>query len=157
MIKIIAHSPELAEHFGSINREWISDMFVLEDVDRIALDNPQQSIIDKGGYIWFAEHETLGIVGTCALMNKGNGAFELTKMGVLSSARGLKVGEQLLQYVIAEAMAMKVKPLFLLTNKKCEAAIHLYEKNGFSHDKEIMDSYGQSYQRCDVAMRYTGH
>ena len=156
MINFVPYHSSLAKHFGDINREWISDMFVLEQVDIVALDNPQETIIDKGGYIWFAEHSELGIIGTCALMNKGNGAFELTKMGVLSSARGLKVGEGLLKFVIAQAKELNISPLFLLTNKKCEAAIHLYEKNGFSHDKEIMGTYGKSYQRCDVAMRYTG-
>lgn len=36
----------------------------------------------------------------CALLKRGEGAYELTKMGVLSSARGLKVGEIFLQHVI---------------------------------------------------------
>ena len=44
--------------------------------------------------------------------------------------------------------------LFLLTNKDCEAAIHLYEKNGFTHCADIMDKYGSAYERCNVAMRY---
>ena len=46
--------------------------------------------------------------------------------------------------------------LFLLTNKKCEAAIHLYEKNGFVHCEEIMQKFGCAYERCDVAMHYKG-
>jgi len=46
------------------------------------------------------------------------------------------------------------KRLYLLTNKICESAIHLYEKNGFYHDKEIMEEYSSEYARCDVAMSY---
>ncbi|WP_338520185.1 GNAT family N-acetyltransferase [Alteromonas gracilis] len=63
-------------------------------------------------------------------MKKGDGIFELTKMGVVSSARGLKVGEALLKQVIEQAPLIAHNTLFLLTNKKCEAAIHLYDKNG---------------------------
>ncbi|GAA0854688.1 bifunctional helix-turn-helix transcriptional regulator/GNAT family N-acetyltransferase [Aliiglaciecola litoralis] len=154
-VSIVEFSPDLASFFEQINRQWIEDMFVLEDVDKQVLQHPIENIISKGGKIWFAKHPELGIVGTCALLNKGNGAFELTKMGVLANVRGLKVGEILLQHVIKQAIEI-ADCLFLLTNAQCEAAIHLYEKNGFVHDKQIMQTYGQSYQRCNVAMRFVG-
>jgi ribosomal protein S18 acetylase RimI-like enzyme len=146
--------PALAHHFETINKEWINDMFVLETIDKQVLEDPQSHIIDKGGKIWFAEHPALGVVGTCAFWNKGDGNFELTKMGVLKSARGLKVGEILLQHVLNEAQSLGTNKLFLLTNSKCESAIHLYEKNGFVHDKNVMQEYGQNYARCNVAMLY---
>jgi len=153
-ISIIDFDLALAHHFETINKQWIGDMFVLEDIDKQVLEDPQAHIIDKGGKIWFVDHPLHSIVGTCALLNKGNGAFELTKMGVKSEIRGLKVGEKLLQHVIKEACEMQVSKLFLLTNEKCEAAIHLYEKNGFVHDKAIREEYGKNYQRCNVAMLY---
>jgi ribosomal protein S18 acetylase RimI-like enzyme len=147
-------TPELAQYFESINTLWIDEMFRLEDIDKQVLGNPQKYIIDKGGFVFFVKHQSLGVLGTCALLNSGNGNFELTKMGVLPSARGLKVGEKLLQYVIEQAMNLPINTLYLLTNKKCEAAIHLYEKNGFKHDADIMQSYGKNYERCNVAMKY---
>jgi N-acetylglutamate synthase-like GNAT family acetyltransferase len=114
-------------------------------------------IIDKGGDILFVEVAGLGVVGACALMpSKDAGAFELTKMGVLDAARGLKAGEFLLAAVLKRAREMRVETLFLLTNRKCAAAIHLYEKLGFVHDAGIMATYGARYERCDVAMLYTG-
>jgi N-acetylglutamate synthase-like GNAT family acetyltransferase/DNA-binding MarR family transcriptional regulator len=146
--------PALAHHFEAINKEWIEDMFVLETIDKKVLEDPQSHIIDQGGKIWFAEHPTQGIVGTCAFWYKGDNSFELTKMGVLKSARGLKVGEILLQHVLNEAQSLGIKKLFLLTNAKCESAIHLYEKNGFVHDKTVMNDYGKNYARCNVAMLY---
>lgn len=166
-IEFFEFSAELSHYFESINAQWIEDMFVLEDIDKKVLQQPQEYIIDKGGKVWFAKHSSLGrssvghsslgIVGTCALLNKGDGYYELTKMGVTKSARGLKVGEQLLRYVIDQSLAIPVRTLFLLTNAKCEAAIHLYEKNGFVHDREIMQQFGQSYDRCNVAMRYVNN
>ena len=153
-LNFLDFTPQLALHFKTINQQWIEDMFVMEQVDQNILDYPQKLVLDTGGYIWFAEHPFLGVIGTCALNKKGDNIFELTKMGVLKDARGLKAGEQLLQYVLNQANALKIETLFLLTNKKCEAAIHLYEKNGFIHDQQIMQQYGQDYQRCNVAMKY---
>ncbi|MCW8093344.1 GNAT family N-acetyltransferase [Alteromonas sp. ASW11-130] len=153
-MEFLKFSPQLAPYFDSINREWISDMFVLEPIDEKVISNPQTYVIDRGGYIWFAKHPEHGIVGTCALLKRADGIFELTKMGVSSYARGLKVGEKLLSFVISKAEVIAYQTLFLLTNDKCQAAIHLYEKQGFVHDKEILQTYGKAYTRCNVAMRY---
>lgn len=154
MIEIVDYTSELSVHFDKINRQWIKRMFVVEDLDEKMLRDPQKCIIDQGGHIWFAKHPEFGIIGTCALLNQGQGYFELTKMGVLEQARGLKAGEVLLNHVIEASCKMDLQHLFLLTNKSCEAAIHLYEKCGFVHDNDIMLRFGTSYQRCDVAMKY---
>lgn len=149
-------SDELAPHFHAINAQWISAMFDLEDTDREVLEDPRGRIIEPGGVILFVERAGLGIVGTCALQKTGPTRYELTKMGVLESARGLKAGEFLLAAVIERAKALQADPLYLLTNARCAAAIHLYEKLGFRHDAEIMARHGARYARCDVAMRYQG-
>ncbi len=145
----------LAQHFHDINAEWITAMFALEQTDRDVLENPRARIVEPGGAILFAEAPGLGVVGTCALQKTGAASFELTKMGVREAARGLKAGEFLLDAAIARAGAMGAQELYLLTNRKCAAAIHLYEKLGFAHDAGIMARYGARYERCDVAMRYT--
>jgi DNA-binding MarR family transcriptional regulator/N-acetylglutamate synthase-like GNAT family acetyltransferase len=144
----------LAEAFYRINAEWIGEMFTLEDNDIALLSNPRELIVDKGGVVLFAETPDLGVVGTCALMNMGNGWFELTKMAVLRAARGRKAGEYLLGQALARAKAMGIERLYLLTNTKCAAAIHLYEKLGFEHDAEVMATFGRRYERCNVAMSY---
>lgn len=157
MINILPYRPDLAGAFETINTEWISSMFVLEQIDKDMLGDPQTYIVNEGGKIWFAEHQTQGIVGTCALLRHAPGVYELTKMGVLASARGLGIGETLLSHVVEQSRETGFDCLFLLTNKKCEAAIHLYLKYGFRHDQEIMATYGAEYTRCDVAMRYVGN
>lgn len=147
-------SDDLAEAFHRINAEWIQSMFTLEQNDIDLLSRPRELILDKGGVVLFAETAEMGVVGTCALMASKDGWFELTKMGVLESARGLKVGEFLLTKVLERASSLGVDKLYLLTNTKCAPAIHLYEKLGFVHDAEIMRIFGSRYQRCDVAMSY---
>lgn len=155
-VEIITYQPELAEYFYSINAQWVNDMFFMEEIDEKILSNPQKYIIDKGGQIWFARHHDLGIIGVCALKNAGNKWYELTKMGVLESARGLKAGEKLLQKVLADSQNMPIDTLFLLTNSICKAAIHLYEKNGFVHDEKIKNKFQGLYARSDIFMRYSG-
>ncbi|NOW47362.1 ribosomal protein S18 acetylase RimI-like enzyme [Novosphingobium sp. SG751A] len=154
-LRLREFSDDLARDFHDINAQWINAMFSLEATDREVLENPRARIIEPGGAILFVEAPGLGVVGACALQKTGPSSFELTKMGVRESARGLKAGEFLLDAMIARAGDMGADPLYLLTNRKCAAAIHLYEKLGFNHDAEIMASYGARYARCDVAMRYT--
>jgi len=153
-LSIVEYRDDLARDFYAINAAWIEEMFVMEQHDIDVLSDPRTHILDRGGTILFVEHRERGIIGACALMPAGDGAVELTKMGVTQSARGLKAGEYLLRAIIDRAVARGADPLFLLTQHGCAAAIHLYEKAGFRHDAEIMARYGATYARCDVAMRY---
>ncbi len=154
-LRIIAYDDALAGAFHDTNAEWIETMFVLEPHDRTVLENPRRHIIDAGGTILFVEAEGSGIIGTCALMPSGDGHWELTKMGVRESARGLKAGTFLLAAVIGHARSLSPGDLYLLTNRRCAAAIHLYEKHGFVHSADIMARYGGTYERCDVAMLWS--
>jgi DNA-binding MarR family transcriptional regulator/N-acetylglutamate synthase-like GNAT family acetyltransferase len=147
-------SDALAGDFYRINAQWIEDMYALEQTDLDVLQHPRERIIAPGGDILFVEDPELGIVGTCALQKTGERQFELTKMGVLESARGRKAGEFLLQAIIARAYALGCDRLYLLSNSKSAAAVHLYEKLGFVHDADIMEEFGKRYARCNVAMLY---
>jgi DNA-binding MarR family transcriptional regulator/N-acetylglutamate synthase-like GNAT family acetyltransferase len=155
-LRVVEFNDDLAPVFHRINAEWITAMYRLEATDIDLLENPRARIVEPGGAILFVEAPGLGVVGTCALKKTGEAAFELTKMGVTAAARGLKAGEFLLAATIARAKALGAETLYLLSNKKSVAAIHLYEKLGFVHDAQIMARYGAVYERCDVAMRYRG-
>ncbi len=153
-LTILDYSDALAPHFHAINAQWIRAMYVLEPTDIDVLEHPRERIVDQGGDILFVEAEGLGVVGACALRKTGEGCFELTKMGVLERARGRKAGEFLLRAVIARAERLGARTLYLLSNRKSAAAIHLYEKLGFHHDEGIMREFGARYERCNVAMLY---
>lgn len=153
-LEVVEYEARFARDFHDINAEWIEAMFEMEDADRETIEHPDERIIAPGGTILFVRAPGVGIVGTCALRNAGGGAFELTKMGVRESARGMKAGEFLLAATIERARTMPIETLYLLTNSKCAAAIHLYEKAGFVHDPEIMAKYGARYARANVAMRF---
>ena len=153
-LSIREYEDSLAGDFYRINAEWIEQMFALEENDIAILTRPRELIVDRGGVILFVESAELGIIGTCALIRIGEGCYELTKMGVSERARGHKAGEFLLAAILERTAAMDITTLYLLTNRKCGSAIHLYEKLGFVHDAQIMRAYGSRYERCDVAMAY---
>jgi len=155
-LRVVEYRPELARAFHDINAEWIEAMFRMEPADREVLEDPQGRILDGGGAILFVEARGLGLIGTCALRKTGPKSAELTKMGVLAAARGLKAGEYLLAATIQRAKDIGIDDLYLLTNSACKPAIHLYEKLGFEHDAEVMAKYAARYARCDVAMQYRG-
>lgn len=148
------YTDDLARAFPDINVQWIESMYSVEPADLDVLDHPRERIIDAGGVILFVEAQGAGVIGTCALRKTGEAEFELTKMGVLEAARELKAAEFLLRAAIDRAQTMGAKRLYLLSNRKSAAAIHLYEKLGFVHDSEIMRTFGARYKRCDVAMRF---
>lgn len=157
-LRVVPWDDALAETFARITREWVEEMFTLETNDRAIIDDPRGTIIDRGGEILFVEADGLGIVGTCALMRSEGSSFELTKMGVLAEARGRRAGASVLEATLDRARALKARgvldELFLLTNRTCRAAIHLYEKYGFVHDASILRRFGPRYARCDVAMSH---
>jgi GNAT superfamily N-acetyltransferase len=153
-LSIHPFTDDRAKLFRSINAAWIETMFTMEAADYDVLDHPRARLIDTGGDILFVKSAQLGIIGTGALKKTSEGAFELTKMGVLETARGQKAGAFLLRALIDRANDLGARKLYLLTSSKCAAAIHLYETHGFVHDSEIMRDYGAGYARCNVAMRW---
>ena len=152
---LVDYTDDLAHKFYDLKEEWISDMFVMEKADEVVLKNPREYVIDKGGHILFVKNNEGEVIGAGALQPVNDeGDYELTKMGVSSARRGEKAGEFLLSSLIQRARQIGVKKLHLLTNKKCEAAIHLYEKLGFYHSDDIMTRFASKYERANVAMKY---
>jgi len=135
--------------FLRLNEDWIGKYFVLEPGDREVLSNPKTHILDPGGQICIAESDGK-TMGCCALIVIAPGEFELAKMTVSEDARGRGIGRQLLQFAIDEARRMGAHRLYLESNTKAEAAIHLYEDLGFRHlDAPAHES---KYARANVFM-----
>jgi ribosomal protein S18 acetylase RimI-like enzyme len=146
-LEIIPYQDELKQHIKALNYEWLERYFRVEEGDKIALSNPKEQIIDKGGYIFFARKGD-AIVGTAALLRKSDAVFELGKMAVASSARGSGVGTQLLRHCIHFARQQGIEKLILYSNTQLQAAIHLYQKFGF---REIALEKGL-YERANIKM-----
>lgn len=149
-VEIIAYQPELKEHFARINYNWINKYFTVEEADKKSLDNPEDDILNKGGYIYFARVDG-EIAGTCALKNLGNGKYELAKMGVDDTFQGKQIGKKLGLAIIEKARAIGAKILWLESNRKLSPALNLYRRLGF---KELPNTSDVSdYERSDIQMQ----
>jgi ribosomal protein S18 acetylase RimI-like enzyme len=116
--------------FERLNRAWIEQYFAMEPLDFAILQNPDLHIISKGGSILMAKVGN-DVAGTVALRYVAPGIFEFTKMAVDEKHQGKKVGLRLAQAAIRKAKQMSGHTIFLYSNTKLEAAIHLYRKLGF--------------------------
>lgn len=101
-IRDLGPGDELA--FRQLNEAWITRFFVLEPKDIASLNDPQRSILDRGGRVFLA---FLGphAAGCCALYPIADGAFEVVKMAVSDSFQRAGIGRRLLEHTIAEARA----------------------------------------------------
>ncbi|MFD1613926.1 GNAT family N-acetyltransferase [Gelatiniphilus marinus] len=148
-VEIIPFDKKYSKDFYELNIEWLQTYFYVEALDEAVLRKPETHIINKGGHIFFAKLDT-EIVGTAALMPFGNdGVFELTKMAVSPKYRGLKLGQQLMQYCIDFAKSMELPKLILYSSTKLENAIYIYRKYGFL---EIAIEPNSPYKRSDIKM-----
>lgn len=147
-MKLVNYTPENAIYFKTLNQWWVERYFSMEEIDVYMLNNPQEAIIDKGGRIFFAEHNG-EIAGTIALLPHTATDIELIKMGVDENHQGLGIGKLLFNEAIAAAKTMGYKKAIIYSNKKLDAALSIYVKGGF---KEIPIEDGVYYDRCDIKM-----
>lgn len=92
-VEVVPYTSDYQDTFKALNEEWISSYFEMEDADHKALDNPQASIIDNGGYIFVALYKNIP-VGVCALLKMDDGYYdyEFAKMAVSPKAQGKSIG-----------------------------------------------------------------
>ncbi|MCO6497178.1 MAG: GNAT family N-acetyltransferase [Chitinophagaceae bacterium] len=144
---IIDFKEEYSEDFKRITWAWITKYFKPEQADYDVISTPKESIIDKGGYIFFAKRDGK-IIGTAALLKIDDEIFELSKMGVVDSAIGTGAGNLLLDHCIKFAVEHKIKQLILYSNTSLGPAIHLYRKYGF-HEAPLT---GAQHERANIKM-----
>jgi putative acetyltransferase len=137
------------EPFRRLNEEWISKNFAIEPEDAAILADPHHHILAPGGQICIAEQDG-AVIGCCALVAMGPGEYELVKMTVSEAARGNGVGRRLLAFAISLARQMGARRLYLESNKRAAAAVHLYEQLGFRHLAE--PHHVSKFARADVFM-----
>lgn len=129
-INIIPFRDDLAVYFKELNLHWVRKYFSVEPMDEIMLSNPKENIIDKDGYIFFAEWKG-EIAGTFALLKEEKSVYELSKMAVDEKYQGKKIGNKMLDAAIQKAKELGARKLVLYSNTILHPAIHLYKKYGF--------------------------
>jgi GNAT superfamily N-acetyltransferase len=147
-IRVVPFRSEFAGDFRRLNLAWIERLFKVEPQDLRVLDDPEGSIIEPGGMIFFAL-DGERVVGTVALICAGDGRCELAKMAVAVTHQGRGIGEMLGQACKAWAAENAVQTLCLETNSRLANAIRLYERLGF---RRAVEPNPSDYVRCDVYM-----
>ena len=145
--QIVSYNPAHRQAFRALNHEWITKHFKLEEADNNMLEDPEGYILNRGGYIFMAilNEEP---VGTAALIKNPDGSYELAKMAVTDTAKGLKIGQALGEAALQKARELKAPKVELLSNRKLTPALNLYRKLGFE-EVPVPKNY---YERADIKM-----
>lgn len=148
-ITIIPYEEKYQKKFEELNKNWINEYFTMEKKDTLSLENPQEYILNKGGYILVALYKN-EIVGVCALLKSDNENYdyEMAKMAVDENFQGKGIGIILAKNIIHKAKELNAKTIFLESNTILKPAITLYKKLGF---KKI-DGYSSPYVRSNISM-----
>ena len=134
--------------FRDLNLAWLKRYFYVEPKDKELLENCKKSIIDKGGYIFFAEYDEQ-IVGCYSLIQLDDATYELGKMAVDPSFQGRKIGQRLVMHAVDFARKNNWEKLMLYSSTKLPKALYIYKKYGF---KDVALEKDLPYARSDVKM-----
>lgn len=148
-VRIVYYESRYQPVFRSLNEQWITRHWQLEEHDLECIDHPQESIIDKGGHIFVTLYRDES-VGVCALckMEDSRYEYELTKLTVSSAVQGKSIGYLLCRAAVDKAQSLGAKNIFLESNTLLKPAIHTYKKLGFRE----LAKYHPAYARGDIQM-----
>lgn len=147
--EIIPFRKELIKYFIDFNIEWLKSYFEVEPYDIDILENCEEQIINKGGFIFFGKKKNK-IIGTFAFIKRKENLFELSKMAVKKEERGKGYGNKILEFTISFGEKNSWKEIYLYSSTKLENSIYLYKKYGFKKTE-----FGNSpYKRGNIRMVY---
>ena len=139
-VMIVSFDEEYSSIFYELNKLWIEESWLLEESDKFDLLNPKESIIDKGGEIFFALIDD-NVVGTVAMIRSADRIYELAKMTVDINYRGNGVANKLMDQCLDYAINNNAQQIYLITNDTLVIARNLYDKYGFKEVKLDSDKY----------------
>ena len=146
-ITIVPYEARYRHAFRELNVEWLNYYMEVEPEDERVLNDPEGTILAHGGVIVLAVADGRAI-GSGALINEGNGKYELAKMAVTAAYRGRGIGQRIAEHLIAVARAAGAREVELVSARLLPAATPLYRKLGF---REI--PLGDNpYARADIRM-----
>lgn len=147
-MKIKSYSPKYKNEFIEMNKAWIANMFNLEYEDIREMGNIEP-YIEKGGQIFFALNDNEQVMACCMIAPREDGDWEIMKFAAKGMYTGTGAGSACLKACIDYAKAKKLEKIIIVSNRKCEQAVHLYRKFGFVEipvDKEKFP-----FERADIA------
>jgi ribosomal protein S18 acetylase RimI-like enzyme len=147
MIAIVDYEDQYQKDFERLNLEWLEKFNLVESHDLEVLNQPRETVINRGGFIFLLKDND-AIIGSAGIYKVNEGEFELIKMYVAPEYRGKKYGEMLLHHCLAKAKEIKASKIILYSNSRLQTAIRMYERFGFKH----VDVTGAPFETADVKM-----
>lgn len=98
----------------------------------------------QAGCFWVVENTDGQVVGTGGYHpdHRGANAVEIRKMYLHSSARGIGLGQRLLQSLESHAFSQGFRLIWIETDKRLPQAIKLYEKQGYQLTSPCLATHG---------------
>lgn len=147
-MKIVPYEEKYKADFIEMNKKWISEMFAIEAEDIREFENIEPTI-KNGGNIFFALDENDNVMACCMIGPRDDGDWEIMKFAAKGMYAGKGAGNACLKACIEYAKEKGISRIIIVSNRKCEKALHLYRKNGFIEmpvDKEKFP-----FERADIA------
>lgn len=148
-MRVVPFEEKYRQAFIAFNTNWILSNFgFLEDHDRQAFEAIDEELA-AGAMIFFAVEGDTPLAACMSRPMEGS-TWELCKMGSHPTLPHPGAGSAVFQAAMNWALEHGAKRLFILSNSKLKAAIHIYEKFGFREIK--LEDY--EYVRGDIAFEY---
>lgn len=147
-MKVVPYNPAYKQDFIDMNKAWISDMFKMEPKDEEELADIETEIA-RGGQIFFALDDDGRVMSCCMIAPRDDGDWEIMKFATRPEYAGRGVGSAVLKACIDFAKGLGLHRIIIVSNRRCESAVHLYRKFGFREmpvDKEKFP-----FDRADIA------
>lgn len=145
-MEIIEYNPEYKDKFIEFNCDWIVENFgFIEKGDRETFDNIEESIKD-GSMVFMAVRDGILLAGCMAKKDNGN-EWEICKLCSNKHIEHKGAGSAVFKACLDYAVKNGAKRIYIISNSKLKAALHIYEKFAFKQIK--MGDY--HYERGDIA------
>ena len=149
-MEIIPFEERYRQAFIDFNTAWIRDHFgVVEPEDYHTFESIDERLAD-GGMIFVAVAEDKEPLALCMTHPMEGETWEMCKLGSNSERPHEGAGTAVFRACMDWAIAHGAKRLFIETNSSLAAAIHIYEKCGFTR----ILPYEPEYERGDAAFEY---
>lgn len=129
-MEIVGYENRYQPDFKRLNLEWLDKYDLTESHDLEILNDPQGTVIGRGGHIFLAMEQDK-VIGTAGLWKKNETEFELVKMAVDPAYQGRGISKLLLDRCLDEARRSNAEKISLFSNSRLHTALKLYEKYGF--------------------------
>lgn len=145
-MKVIEYDEKYKNDFIQFNKDWIIDNFGFLEPEDIETFNKIDQELQTGAMIYFAvEGDT--VLAVCMAKPMENDTWEICKLASNKNKYHKGCGSAVFEAACNWACDHGARRLFILSNSKLKAAVHIYEKFGFKEIK--LDNY--EYERGDIA------